>query len=342
MKTAALLLLASAVYAQSVQPNITNAHFETRAFSGSLDSQIRSTGAAWFGYAIKAIPGEHDSCCFDGSSRSGCWLEGESKGTVTGPNSNGPVQLEGDSTVAVLFRAENNTIQKVRVYSVFCALDGGGLPFTWITGVPEQASLSFLETLATKDPSEHTLDGSIMAISQHADANADTVLERLTRPDQPERIREKSTFWLGASRGARGVQILKSIVASDASEHIRDKAVFALSISREPEALDSLIQAAKTDASPHVRGQAIFWLAQKAGKRASSAIIDAIENDPDTQVKKRAVFALSQLPKDEGVPKLIEVARTQKNPEVRKQAFFWLGQSQDPRALAYIQEVLAR
>jgi HEAT repeat protein len=73
-----------------------------------------------------------------------------------------------------------------------------------------------------------------------------------------------------------------------------------------------------------------------------SAINDAIENDVDTGVKKKAVFALSQLPKDEGVPKLIEVARNQKNSEVRKQAMFWLGQSGDPRALAFIEQVLSK
>lgn len=338
----ALLLLASVLYAQNGQPNVSNAHFETRAYSGNLDSQLRSASAAWFGYAVKAIPGEHDDCCWNGSGRSGCWLEEQSKGSVIGSGSNGPVQLEGASTLVILFRAENNAIQKMRVYSLSCALDAGGLPFVWVTGVPEQASLSYLEALATNDASDRTTDGSIMAISQHAGPEADTVLQRLTRTSQPERVREKSTFWLGASRGARGVQILKSIVASDPNEHVRDKAVFALSISHEPEALDSLIQTAKADASAHVRGQAIFWLAQKAGKRASSAITDAIENDPDTEVKKRAVFALSQLPKEEGVPKLIEVARNQKNREVRKQAFFWLGQSQDLRALAYIQDVLTK
>jgi hypothetical protein len=49
---------------------------------------------------------------------------------------------------------------------------------------------------------------------------------------------------------------------------------------------------------------------------------------------------LSQLPKDEGVPKLIDVARKHRNPEVRRQAMFWLGQSNDPRALAFFEEVL--
>ena len=34
------------------------------------------------------------------------------------------------------------------------------------------------------------------------------------------------------------------------------------------------------------------------------------------------------------------LARTHRDPEVRKQAMFWLGQSNDPRALAFFEEVL--
>jgi HEAT repeat protein len=99
---------------------------------------------------------------------------------------------------------------------------------------------------------------------------------------------------------------------------------------------------AHDDESTQVRGQALFWLAQKADKKASEAITGAIQNDPDTEVKKKAVFALSQMPKEEGVPKLIDVARTNKNFEVRKQAMFWLGQSNDPRALAFFENILTQ
>jgi len=59
-------------------------------------------------------------------------------------------------------------------------------------------------------------------------------------------------------------------------------------------------------------------------------------------VKKKAVFALSQLPKDESITQLIRVAGTNSNPTVRKEAFFWLGQSQDPRALAYLEQILRK
>jgi HEAT repeat protein len=54
------------------------------------------------------------------------------------------------------------------------------------------------------------------------------------------------------------------------------------------------------------------------------------------------VFALSQMDANDGVPKLIEVAKTNRNYVVRKEAIFWLGQSEDPRALAYIEEVLMK
>jgi len=344
MKMLICLLAASAVFAQNWQPNVTNSRFESRKFSGNLGSDIRSpsSSAIWFGYAVKTTPGDRNSCCWGDSNQCGCRLEGERATVTNNSHSNTPVPLEGSDAVAILFRVVNGTIEKVHVYSLSCPLDAGGLPFVWLTGVPANASLAYLQKLASTNASDHILDGAILAIAQHDDPQADNVLDQLTRPAQPERTREKAVFWLGATRGSRGVSILKNIIANDPNEHIRDKAVFALSISKQPEALDSLIQAARRDSSAHVRGQAIFWLAQKAGKQASSTIIDAIENDPDTQVKKQAVFALSQLPKDEGVPELIDIARSQKNREVRKQAFFWLGQSQDPRALAFIEQVLTR
>lgn len=339
MKRLALFFMACAAFAQSWQPNVTNAKLETRAYSGNLAAELRSTSASWFGYAVKSVRSDNGSCCWNGSS--GCWLENDKGRERIIVPSNRPVQLEGSDAMVILFRVENDAIEKVRGYSLDCPLDAGGLPFVWINGVPAQASLSFLRQLTDSQP-DHVADGAVFAIAQHAGNEADNVLEQLVQVGQPERIREKTTFWLGAARGERGVVVLKGLLANDPSEKVRDKAVFALSISKQPDALDALIRAAKSDPSAHIRGQALFWLAQKAGKRSAATIVDAIENDPNTEVKKKAVFALSQLPKEEGVPRLIEVARDQKNPEVRKQAFFWLGQSQDPRALAFIQDVLTK
>ena len=339
MKALVFLWVSVAVFAQNPQPDVRNAKWESRAFSGDWASTLRSSSPVWFGYAVKTNRRDGENCCWNGEGRGGCGLEGNWTDKSSSAKPNTPVQLEGSDTAAILLRVENNTVGKVHLYSLHCPLDAGGLPFIWLNGVSNHDSIVYLKTLALTD-SKGVMDGSIFAIAQHAGPEADTVLAELARPAQPERIREKVAFWLGASRGAPGVAALKNMVANDPSPNVRDKAVFALSVSKQPEALDELMRAAKSDPSSHVRGQALFWLGQKAGQRAASTIKDAVENDPDTEVKKRAVFALSQLPKDEGVPKLIEIARTQKNREARKQAFFWLGQSQDPRALAFFQEVL--
>jgi HEAT repeat protein len=246
-----------------------------------------------------------------------------------------------------LYRAENKHVTKIRVASLDCSLDAGGLPFVWLSGVKPAESVELLETfvrgtdLDAKDD-EHTSKGALTAIALHADPAADRALESFTRPTEPESLRKQTAFWLGATREKAGFAVLQKMAKTDPSPEVRSQVTFALSVSHEPAAVEEMIRMAHDDHSTHVRGQALFWLAHKAGQKAVGTITGAIENDPDTDVKKKAVFALSQLPKDEGVPKLIEVAQTNHNREVRKQAMFWLGQSHDPRALAFFEKILTQ
>ena len=53
-------------------------------------------------------------------------------------------------------------------------------------------------------------------------------------------------------------------------------------------------------------------------------------------------FRLAHLTDPRARRVLIEAARTNSNPAVRKQAMFWLGQSNDPRALAFFEQVLGQ
>ncbi len=336
-------------------PNVVSAQVVSHAagsdFARTMQNLVSAQGSpAWIGYAVPMIPGEHSMCCWGGEDRccGRCRLEGasEAAGVSRQASDTKRVALEGDRMLVVLFRAEQGKIQKLRMFSPECELDAGSLPFHWLTGVRAADSIAFLGSLAIVEDQErqaHKIaDSAVAAIAFHNDAAADDTLERFVAANQPERLRERTAFWLGNARGRRGYETLARLVREDPSDKVRDKAVFALTQSDEPEAVDKIIETAKSDRSAHVRGQALFWLAQKAGRRASATISEAIENDPETEVKKKAVFALSQLPKDEGVPKLIEVARGNRNPAVRKQAMFWLGQSNDPRALAFFEEVLAK
>jgi HEAT repeat protein len=146
--------------------------------------------------------------------------------------------------------------------------------------------------------------------------------------------RETSIQWLTGVPATQSVSYLMSVASNSA--------IAAIAFHADDSAVEGLIRMAHDAPSPGVRGQALFWMAQRAGAKMTAEITASIENDPDTEVKKRAVFALSLMPNGEGISKLIDVARTNRNPAVRKQAVFWLGQSQDARALKFLEDILTR
>jgi len=348
----------SAARAQSSDmPQVENARVEKKTLAGPLGADLKAWAAKaeqpqWLGYAVPQIGRERMMCCGDYDGRRNgcgpCRLEDRGGRTnLTSKEEAGSTKLEAPRSIAILFRAENKQVTKIRVVSLECSLDAGGLPFVWLSGVKPAESIELLETFVQgtdldAHDEDHISHSALTAIALHADPAADRALESFTRTSQPESLRKQSAFWLGAAREKAGLAVLQKMAKSDPSSEVRAQVTFALSVSHERGAVEEMIRMAHDDQSSHVRGQALFWLAQKAGQKAVGAITGAIENDPDTDVKKKAVFALSQLPKDEGVPKLIEVAQTNHNRDVRKQAMFWLGQSHDPRALAFFEKILSQ
>jgi hypothetical protein len=325
MKTA-ILVVVSSVCLWAQQPQVENAKLETRTFAGALASQLVSPGAGpfWAAWSEPIIPGQHGDMCWNGNS-----FNEHTAGM--------PVRLEGPTSLVVLVRMENAQVDQLRIASLDCRLDAGGLPFYWINAVPAAESVNWLKTQV----SGNHADSAVFAISMHAGPAADRALDDFVTPSQPERVREKAAFWLGNSRGAHGVDVLKRMLASDSSQKVREQVIFALSQSREPAGIAAVLDAAKNDKNGQVRGKALFWLAQKAAnKQALDVISNAVLNDPDRTVKEQAVFALQQLPPDQGVPLLINVAKNNPDPAVRKKAMFWLGQSNDPRALDFFAQVL--
>jgi len=347
-RVASALLAAATLYAQ---PRLQNARLETRAVSGSLESTFRAivnaqSGPAWIAYAAPLIPGEHNMCCWNSNVQCpGCTLEPQTNPVNFPPNPNATVRLEGASEFFVFCRVENKQVDKIRSFSVDCAVDAGGLPFYWLTGANPAQSISLLESLipTSETRTERRLvNGAISAIALHRDPAADATLDRLLASTRPEETRRQAAFWLGNARGRHGYESLLRVLRDDPSDRVREHAVFALTQSKEPEAVTVIARVARDDKSIRVRGQALFWLAQRAGRQISEeAIRNAIDQDPETEVKKKAVFALTQIPNGDGVPLLIEVARNNRNAVVRKQAMFWLGQSKDPRAIKFFEDVLA-
>jgi hypothetical protein len=346
-----IVICASTLALLAQQPKVSNTNFTTEPIGGTLTATVdrfrHASEPRWLGYEVAALPQSHFSTCSNWSDASSMDDECCGEYRLEG-NRNYSVNRNdkaSEHNVYILLRLDHGQIVKIRAVMAGCHLDAGGVPFTWLTGVKPEDSVAFLSGLATESlesNGSHLVDEALVSIACHATLEATKALSEIASSDARVHLREQAAFWLGVQRGHEGFLALQSLEKNATDTTFREKLPFDFSQNSDPAAEDELLHMAKSDPDTKVREQALFWLAQKAGKRATAALTDAIENDPETDVKKKAVFALSQLPKDESVPQLIHVADTNSNPAVRKEAFFWLGQSHDPRALAYLEQVLKR
>lgn len=342
-----LLLCASVIVAAAQQPQVSNTSFTSEPAGGGLSTAVdrfqHSSEPRWVGYEVPALPRTHISQCSDWTqSGDGCCgeylLEGTTDNIRTENHENA-----SPSSLYVLMRFDQGAITKIRTLMAGCKLNAGGVAFVWLTAVKPEESAAFLGQFATTAAGRDAtrlVDQALAALGFHATPAATQILGEFTSSKQDLKIREKAAFWLGMGRGHDGFTILQKLAREDSDARFREKLTFDLSQSSDPEAVDELIRMAKSDAETKVRSQALFWLAHKAGKKAIATLSAAVEDDPELAVKKKAVFAISQLPKDDGIPKLIHVADTNSNPAIRKEAIFWLGQSNDPRALQYLENIL--
>lgn len=267
MKIFAALLMATAAFGQTGAPKVVNSRFESRPFSGELAVQVKSTGPAWFGYAVKTKRGDHNSCCWNDNGH-GCWLEENRNDSVVSMRPGQPIPLEGSDSIALLFRVENNQVTKVRIFSLDCPLDGGGLPFVWMTGVPAAQSIAFLQQLAHQDGAHDVANGAILGLSMHDDPMALDALIQLAKADPSSHIREQALFWLAQKAGARASATIENAILNDPDTNVKKRAVFALSQLPKDEGVPKLIEVARTQRNPEVRKQAFFWLGQSKDPRA--------------------------------------------------------------------------
>lgn len=345
----AIVICASALALLAQQPKVNNTNLTVEAMEGTLTATVdrsRQSGEQrWLGYEVPALPQSRLSTCSSDASSMDDECCGVYRLEDDGHYSMNHDDNASEHNVYVLLRLDHGQIVKVRSVTAGCHLDAGGVPFTWLTGVNPEDSVAFLSGLATQSSESnrsHVVDGALLSIGYHKTPQATKALVEIASSAGPMHLREQAAFWLAVQRGHEGFLALQSLEKNTTDTALREKLPFDFSQNSDPAAEDELLHMAKSDPVTKVREQALFWLAQKAGKKATAAITDAIQNDPETDVKKKAVFALSQLPNDESVPQLIHVADTNSNLAVRKEAFFWLGQSHDPRALAYLEQVLKR
>jgi hypothetical protein len=342
------------------QPKVVNAQVSVRS-GANLQQEVAATQlATWIGYSIP-VAHRMSTDWNDGVVR----LEGDNgeDHVIQEPKAGDP-----PPRAVVLLRVTAGKIERVQIEEPERQLDGGGLPFVWLSDVRPADSVRVLtaavEASIAEAPAADTerdvkrveerklrrvQDSGILAIGLHDTPEATPALRGFTATKYSEAVREKAAFWLANERGREGLEVISALLKSDKDDAFRVKLVFDLTLVKgdaKKDATDELLALAKSDSAPKVRSQAQFWLAQQAGKKLEGdprivrTLGDSAKNDPEAAMRKSAVFALSRLPAEQGVPELIQVASTSKDAATRREAIFWLGQSKDPKALAYLEKVV--
>lgn len=353
-----LMLLAAVVVAQ--QPTVQNGRVETRKVS-ALERDVMAIGKAatdpiWIGWRAPMVDGDRNLCSSWDNSR-GDYIESGSYGTIMTSEARppiaaptGPVALEGGTQILVMMRFVDGRLERMRTLSGDCPIDAGGRTLHWIDGVVPADSVRFLDTLTRVDgpDSMNALTArrtvatqALSAIALHRDPAADAIVERIAADRGDTSLRSTALRLLGTHRGARGFAALDRSLKAETASDDRRMIVSAIAASREPGVAGTL-KTLLRDGDAKVRAEATARYVALGGPAVIAEALGIINADPVEDVKNRAVGAIAQWPRGEGIPHLIALARTSKDPAVQKRAVSLLSSSRDPRALAYLEDILKK
>jgi len=88
------------------------------------------------------------------------------------------------------------------------------------------------------------------------------------------------------------------------------------------------------------RKQALFWAGNTS--LATRDLAQLYDGLGPYSLRQHFVFVISQRRDDIAIDKLIDLARRDADLEIRKQAMYWLGQTQDPRAVKFLRDLVTR
>jgi HEAT repeat protein len=211
----------------------------------------------------------------------------------------------------------------------------------WLGQARNRAGYESLLTIVDDNARDNKVRGqAIFALSVNSDENASKKLVQLAKHSVNEEIQAESVFWLAQNHKSEAPQVIDYILLNSDNNTVQKKTVFALAQIRSKASWQRLIDLAQTSSDIDVQREAIFWLSQNEDENPRSILVALAKGKSPASVKKKAVFALSQLKSSQSTPALSELIETATETSIKKQALFWLGQSDDPKALDYLEGVL--
>jgi HEAT repeat protein len=212
----------------------------------------------------------------------------------------------------------------------------------WLSQVGTDRAVGALDSILRFSNDPEIQEKAVFALSQHDSPRAQQALRTYAERDGlPEATREKAIFWLGQHETAENAAFLRALYGRLKSQELKKRVLFSLSQMGGEENGRWLLGVARdTSQALEMRKQALFWAGQ--GGVSIAELTRLYGTVSDREMREQLIFVYSQRDESAALEKLIEIAKRDPSPELRKRAVFWLGQSDDPRAVQAIQDIIDR
>ncbi len=212
----------------------------------------------------------------------------------------------------------------------------------WLGQVNSEKSTTALLELLRTSTDAAVLEKAVFSLAQQRSERARNALRDLARrSDLSTEVRGNAIFWLGSRSGNAdsAVNFLIQLYPSLTEQELKERVLFAVAQRKTAEAQRFLTALAmNSNESMEVRRNALFN-ASRTGMTLAQ-MRELYQKAPEKELKNQVIFAIANLKTAESVDALFEIAKNDQDREMRKQALFWLGQSKDPRAAAFLLEIL--
>lgn len=239
-------------------------------------------------------------------------------------------QQEGGRATEILLKAvREDPDPEVRRQAVF-----------WLSQVEDDRALEALIEIVQSAEDPELRKRAVFALSQHESPEAGRIMREFAEdPSESNEIRSHAIMWLGKREGEARGRYLRELFDRLEEPKLKERVLFAMAQSEEPADAEWLIDVARRkDLTMEARRMALFWAGQAEGMEEELvAMYDDVES---RELKEQLVFVYSRMDAPEAMDRLIDLARTEEDPELRKKIIFWLGQSDDPRAVEILQEII--
>jgi tetratricopeptide (TPR) repeat protein len=211
----------------------------------------------------------------------------------------------------------------------------------YIARIPGEKSLNFLRDIATRPGDKEVRQRAVYALSTLKLPEARAALRQVAASSGADtEVRADAIYRLGTSGSPEEIAFLRDLYGRLDSRELKDRVLYAVSRQRGSE--EWLLGIAMNTSEPiELRKQALYHAGNRKELPAEQlfALYDRVT---DREMKEQLIYVYSRRSESAAVDRMISIARNEKDKELRKTAVYWLSRSKDPRATAYIMELVEK